>query len=174
MYSTRSERLHFLCDLERQALVVASQLEEKLAQVLGEKVQTEREKNNKLSPGGKKGGTGGRPTLEAKAIQEAAQDIARKFIEDRIIPVLETYFKLAKGQLMTITRTMKDGSKTRTRKLSADPATTRHFVERLVPAARQGLDVTMGTPEEFYKAIQEAKLQQQRERQEQDGERVIH
>jgi hypothetical protein len=32
-----------------------------------------------------------------------------------------------------------------------------HAIDKLVPHARQGVDVTMGTPEEFYHAIQKAK-----------------
>jgi signal transduction histidine kinase len=47
----------------------------------------------------------------------------------------------------------------------ADPATVRHYIERLIPAARQGVDIGMGTPEEFYKAIQEARRDRENEKQ---------
>ena len=112
---------------------------------------------NKLSRGGKKGNRGGRPSKFEKAVQEAAEVHMRKFIEQYVQPVLDTYLKLARGHLVTITRFNKKGEKIITRKLEVDPATTRHYIERFIPAARQSMDLTVGTPEEFYKAIEAAK-----------------
>ena len=120
------------------------------------------QKENKFGKGGARKGTEPKTKIE-KLIQEAAQDIARKFIEDNIIPVLQTYFQLAKG------RKVKHRSATTGRILwteyEADAARTRHFVERLVPAARQGIDIAMGTPEEFYRAIQDARRDHENKKQ---------
>jgi hypothetical protein len=81
----------------------------------------------------------------------------RNFIDQYLEPVLDTYLKLAKGHMVTVTRINKKGEKIITRKLEVDPATTRHYIERLVPAARQAMDLAVGTPEEFYQAIEQAK-----------------
>jgi hypothetical protein len=115
------------------------------------------QKGHKFSRGGKKGNKGGRPTKFEKAVREAAEVRTRNFIDQYLEPVLDTYLKLAKGHMVTVTRINKKGEKIITRKLEVDPATTRHYIERLVPAARQAMDLAVGTPEEFYQAIEQAK-----------------
>jgi hypothetical protein len=85
---------------------------------------------------------GGRPTREAQAQKKLAGDRARERIEASVDAVMDEYIRLAKGG--------------RVRKGSS-PATIRHYVERLVSAARQGIDIsTNGDLEQFYKACQEA------------------
>jgi len=66
-------------------------------------------------------------------------------------------FQSGNKLMVTVTRINKKGEKIITRKLEVDPATTRHYIERLVPAARQAMDLAVGTPEEFYQAIEQAK-----------------
>jgi hypothetical protein len=120
------------------------------------------QKGNKLSPGGKRKGAGRKPMFEKK-VSEAAEIIARKYIERYIKPVLKAYVSLAGGRWVKY-RNKKTGKLLWT-EFEADPATVRHYIERLIPAARQGVDIGMGTPEEFYKAIQEARRDRENEKQ---------
>lgn len=90
------------------------------------------QKGHKLSPGGKKGNKGGRPSKESKKIATTAAEIAREFIEKNVKPVLDSYLGLAKGRW--VTRRTLTGAKYR--EWVVDAATTRHFVDKLVPAIK--------------------------------------
>jgi hypothetical protein len=113
------------------------------------------EKGNKAAKGGKRNPAGGRPTRIEKEILEAAAEIAKQYIRDYLRPVLKTYGQLAAGRL--VKHRHPTTGKVLWSEIEADPATTRHFIERLVPPARLALDVAVGTPEEFYRAIQESR-----------------
>ena len=97
------------------------------------------QKGNKLSPGGKKGGKGGRPSKEKKEIQKAAAEIAREYIERSIKPVLHTYFQLAHGRLVN---KYHEGQVVN-QEFEADAPTTRHFIDKLMPASKQEVDVNV-------------------------------
>ena len=85
---------------------------------------------------------GGRPTNEEQALKKAGMERAREKMEAEVDSVMDEYLRIAKGGRV---------------KKGSSPATIRHFVERLIPPARSALDMAVGTPEEFYKAIQEAR-----------------
>jgi hypothetical protein len=88
---------------------------------------------------------GGRPTNEAQMEKKAAAVRARERMEAGVDAVMDEYLRIARGG------TVKRGQ---------SPATIRHFVERLIPPARSALEIAHGTPEEFYRAIQDAKRRQ--------------
>lgn len=87
---------------------------------------------NKLSPGGKKGNKGGRPSKSKKEIARAAAEIARDYIEQHIQPVLNNYLKLAKG--WDEKRYTALGNEYE--EFRYDGATTRHFVDKLLPTVK--------------------------------------
>ena len=86
------------------------------------------EPGNKLAKGGKRKGAG-RPPKYAPLIQQTASEIARAFIEQHVTPVLDTYLALAAGQV--VERPTTNGKKKFA--LSVDPATTRHYVDKILP-----------------------------------------
>src|SRR5215470_10000327 len=87
------------------------------------------QKGNRFSKGGTRGNKGGRPSKEQREIKKAAAEIAREFIEKNVQPILETYLGLAAGKV--VERIAEDGTKTF--KLSVDPPTTRHAIDKLLP-----------------------------------------
>ena len=99
------------------------------------------QKGNKQAKGGKREGAG-RPTNEAQAEKKGAAILARERMEARVDAVMDEYLRIAEGGRV---------------KKGSSPATIRHFVERLIAPARSALDVAVGTPEEFYRAIQQAR-----------------
>jgi hypothetical protein len=55
---------------------------------------------------------------------------------------MDEYLRLAKGRKI---------------KKSSSPQTTRHCVERWLPPARQAMDLTVDSPDEFYRALEAAR-----------------
>jgi hypothetical protein len=98
------------------------------------------EKGHKLAKGGKRDGAG-RKTNERKEAEKLVADIVREYTEKNLKPVLETYVGLAAGQVVEFKT--KKGKKIKFR-LDVDPATTRHYIDKFLPAAKQQLDVTGG------------------------------
>jgi hypothetical protein len=111
------------------------------------------EKGHKLAKGGRRNPPGGRPTKEQQEIHKAAKEIAQEYIETHIKPLMETYIGLAAGKVVT-RRTPKGEKKF---KLSVDPSTTRDAVGKLLPDAKQVIDLNISSPEDFYRDIQESK-----------------
>ena len=99
------------------------------------------QKGNKLSPGGRKGGKGGRPTAQQQAAKQVAAERARERLEAEVDEVMDEYLRLAKGGKV---------------EKGSSPQTVRHCVERWLPSARQGVDVSVDSPEKFWQALEEA------------------
>jgi hypothetical protein len=95
--------------------------------------------------GGKRKGAG-RPTNEEKQQRLIAAERARERIEAEVDAIVDEYTRLAKGGKV---------------KKGSSPTTIRHCVERWIPAARQGVEVNVNSPEKYFKAIQEARRRQQ-------------
>ena len=86
---------------------------------------------------------GGRPTKAQAEQKRLSAELTRKHLEDRLRPVLDTYFSLATGD--------KAGNKRR----KIDPATCRHYVERFIGPAPRSLIVDMQeTIESFFEKVQ--------------------
>ncbi len=89
------------------------------------------------------GARGGRPTKFQQEIKRLAAELAKKYLEDHLKPVLDTYISLATG---------KPCGKAR-RKL--DPATCRHAVERFIgPAPRSLILDLQETVESFFEQVE--------------------
>lgn len=95
-------------------------------------------KGHKLAKGGRRKGAG-RKSKTTKEIEKRAEEIARDYIERSIKPVMHTYFQLAHGRMVN---KYHEGVVVN-QEFEADAATTRHFIDKLLPAAKQevGLDV---------------------------------
>jgi hypothetical protein len=85
---------------------------------------------------------GGRPTNEAQAAKKVAQERARERIEAEVDWVMYEYLRLAKGGKV---------------KKGSSPQTIRHCVERWLPPARQSMDIAVGAPDEFFRALDAAR-----------------
>src|SRR5215475_6567445 len=98
------------------------------------------QKCNKLSPGGKIGNKGGRPKKKDVEIREAAAEIARRYIEDRINPLMESYFKLIKGR--TVKYYDKKTGELIHEEEVIDSRAVCHAVDIILPKAAQHIDIT--------------------------------
>ncbi len=85
---------------------------------------------------------GGRPTNEEQAAKKAAAERARERIEAEVDAVMDEYIRLATGGKI---------------KRGSSPQTIRHAVERWLPPARHGVDISIDSPEEFYRALAAAR-----------------
>lgn len=85
-------------------------------------------KDPNRAPGGKRKGAG-RKRKQVVQIQKAAAVIAREYIEACVKPVMATYFQLAHGRLVN----QYHEGKIIGQEFEADPGTTRHFVDKLLP-----------------------------------------
>jgi len=94
------------------------------------------QKGNNFSRGGKKGNKGGRPTNTEVEVRKLAEVIAREYIEAEVKSIMETWLGLAIGQV--VERMTPEGKKEF--ELKVDPATVRHAVDKLVPAAPTKVD----------------------------------
>ncbi len=103
-------------------------------------------KNHKFSKGGTKGNKGGRPTKVQQEANRLAADMVKKYIEDRLRPIVDAYLSLASGERVGNSR----------RKL--DPATVRHVIERFVGPTPRTLTLDFqDTVETFFdKVMKEA------------------
>lgn len=99
-------------------------------------------KGHKYAKGGKREGAG-RLTKQQQEVKKLAAEMVRAYIEEHIKPVLESYFKLT--QFRKVNHYDKDGNLLFTEEV-IDAATVRHWIDKLVPAARQEIDIqTHGT-----------------------------
>ena len=98
-----------------------------------------------------------RRTYIQKEVREAVQEIVRKYIEDHIKPVLKVYGSLAGGRWVQHYNAQ-TGEKT-FREFEADPATVRHFIDRLIPSAKTmtSIEFTGFLPNQIYQMIQAAR-----------------
>jgi hypothetical protein len=78
--------------------------------------------------GGKRKNSG-RPPKIKKEIQKAAAEIAREYINRSVKPVMATYFQLAHGRIVNKWHEGKIVGE----EFEADAATTRHFVDKILP-----------------------------------------
>ena len=93
--------------------------------------------------GGRQNPPGGRPTKAQTELKKLAADHVKRYIEDRLKPIIDAYISLATGQRMGNSR----------RKL--DPATCRHAVERFVGPAPRTLTLDLqDTVESFFEKVQ--------------------
>ncbi len=102
------------------------------------------QKGNKVGKGGKRNPPGGRPTKVQQEVNRLAADMVKKYIEDRLRPIMDTYISLASGEPCGRAR----------RKL--DPATCRHAVERFIGPAPRTLTLDLqDTVETFFDRVME-------------------
>lgn len=90
------------------------------------------EPGNKLGKGGARV-RAGRKNNQHKAIQKAARQIAREYIEASVKPVMMTYFQLAHGRLVN----KYHEGKIIGQEFEADAATTRHFIDKILPTVQR-------------------------------------
>ena len=75
-----------------------------------------------------------------------AAERAREKLEEKVDEVMDAYLQLATGGKI---------------KRGSSPQTIRHAVERWLPPARHGVDVSVDSPEEFWRALAAARAQPQ-------------
>ena len=119
------------------------------------------QKGNKLSPGGKKGNKGGRPSKEKLALMAEMKQTVEEYLVKHVGPVLEAALKISTG-----VKRRKYNPKTGQvyYEIEYDGAMIRDWISKFVPPAKISMDVTHGTPEEFYRAIAEAKRAERAEK----------
>jgi hypothetical protein len=105
-------------------------------------------KGNRQAKGGKREGAG-RPTNQEQAAKKVAAERAHERIEAEVDEVMDEYVRLAKGGKV---------------KKGSSPQMIRHCVERWLPPARQAKDLTVDSPEEFYRALEAARRAEAEER----------
>ena len=81
----------------------------------------------------RKNHNGGRPSNQKREIQKAAREIARDYIEASVKPVMMTYFQLAHGRLVN----KYHEGKVIGQEFEADAATTRHFIDKILPPVQK-------------------------------------
>ena len=84
----------------------------------------------------------GRPSNQEQAAKKVAAERAREKIEAEVDEVMDEYLRLAKGGKV---------------KKGSSPQMIRHCVERWLPPARHGVDISVDSPEEFWRAYAAAK-----------------
>ena len=89
----------------------------------------------------------GRPTKEKQKIKRLAAEMTRKYIEDRLKPIMDVYLGLAGGTVVKVGK--------RKFKLEVDPATTRDVIAKFVPDAVRSVHIDMTPVEEFYSQMQD-------------------
>jgi hypothetical protein len=110
------------------------------------------QKGNKLAKGGKRKDAG-RKSNQVKANEAEAIRIFRKRLAGSFGKLMDTAERLAKG----IKRRRVDSEGRVYYETEYDTGMLKFLIERFIPTARQGTDLAVGTPEEFYQAIQQAK-----------------
>ncbi len=127
------------------------------------------EKGNKLANGGKRPGAG-RKSNQVVANEAEATRIAKELLAQGLGEVLAVLKKLCKGvkrmkfyPLHILESRRKDKPKCRDYyfEIEYDAASIRFWLDRFVPAARQGIDINVDSPEEFYRALAAARAQPQ-------------
>ena len=89
------------------------------------------QKGHKLAKGGKRNPPGGRPTKVQQKVKRLVAELTKKYLEDHLKSILDSYISLATGQRVGNSR----------RKL--DPATCRHAVERFLGPAPRTVNVDL-------------------------------
>jgi DNA-binding transcriptional regulator YhcF (GntR family) len=74
--------------------------------------------------------------------KKVAAERAHERIEAEVDKVMDEYLRLAKGGKA---------------KKGSSPQTIRHCAERWLPPARHGVDISVDSPEEFYRALEAAR-----------------
>lgn len=110
------------------------------------------EKGNKYSRGGKMGNKGGRPTKAHTEAKKLAAEIVRDYIEKNIKPVLKAYGQFAAGRL--VKHRNKDTGAILWTEFEADPRVTCHFIDKLLPTAKQELDLLVHGKVEVFTNVQ--------------------
>ncbi len=89
---------------------------------------------HKLARGGKRDGAG-RPKKDHAEVEAAATQIAWNYINASVKPVLHTYFQFAHGRLINKYGSLggDGGTGVVGQEFEADPATTRHFIDKIAP-----------------------------------------
>ena len=95
--------------------------------------------NHLRGKGGQRAGAG-RPSKRKKEIRKEAAEIARKYLEAHIKPVLAAYGQLAAGKRVRY-KDVKTGEIVHLQ-VDPDPSTTRHFIDKMVPS-KENLDVNL-------------------------------
>ena len=99
---------------------------------------------NKHGKHGKQNPPGGRPTKVQQEANRLAADMVKKYIEDRLRPIVDAYLSLASGQRVGNSR------------CKLDPATVRHVIERFVGPAPRTLTLDLqDTVETFFDKVME-------------------
>ena len=98
-------------------------------------------KGNKHGKGGKRKDAG-RPTKEEAEIKKQAAELAREFIEQHVEEVLETYLDNAKGHYE---KRWTEGKNPQEYEVwVVDASTTRHWIDKFLPAAKQEVEISGG------------------------------
>ncbi|MCH8056130.1 MAG: hypothetical protein IH857_08290 [Deltaproteobacteria bacterium] len=109
-------------------------------------------KGNKFSPGGKKGNKGGRPSKAKLEALKLAADMVKKYVEDRLKPIVDAYISAATGQRCGNSRRRFDN------------ATNRHAIERFLGPAPRTLTLDLqDTVESFFEHVMEEDTHEDRD-----------
>lgn len=96
------------------------------------------QKGHKLAKGGKRPGAG-RKSKKRKEIEATAEELARKYIEKALKPVLNAYIQFAKGR--KVKHRHRETGDVLWTEFEAEPKVTCHFIDKLLPAAKQELSI---------------------------------
>jgi len=111
------------------------------------------QKGHKLAKGGKRNPPGGRPTKLQAEVKRLAADMVKKYIEDRLRPIMDTYISLASGEPCGRARRR------------FDPATCRHAVERFIGPPPRTLTLDLqDTVESFFEHVMDEGEEENNER----------
>ncbi len=100
------------------------------------------QKGNKFSKGGTKGNKGGRPSKEKVEARKLAADMVKRYVEDRLKPIVDAYISAATGKRCGDSRRRFDN------------ATNRHVIERFLGQAPRTLTLDLqDTVESFFEHV---------------------
>jgi hypothetical protein len=99
------------------------------------------ERGHKLAKGGKRTGAG-RLTNQKAAAKKLVAEMVRDYVEKHVRPVLETYRKNAVGHYEKRWTEGKDPKEYEV--WVVDAATTRHWIDKFLPAAKQEIALSGG------------------------------
>ena len=108
----------------------------------------------------------GRKTKQVVADEARANEIAKENMARGLGEILATLKKVALGvkrikfyppHILEDRRKKNPKARNFYYEIEYHPATIHFWIERFVPAARQGVDITVDSPEEFYRALEAAR-----------------
>ena len=103
--------------------------------------------------GGRQNPPGGRPTKLQQEVKKLAADYVKKYIEDRLKPIVDAYISLASGEPCGRARHR------------LDSATVRHVIERFVGPAPRTLTLDLqDTVESFFEHVMDEGEEENNER----------